>query len=328
MSGPWFLGPLRPVDRPPPPFCFFSLPPSCFFFPPAFPLFLGLLFFLCRLCGAGPVCVSWAVGCAAVCFGGAAPVVALCAVLSRPSGAGWCSVVLPVVFGCLLLGLASLCCLLVGLGVVFRWCCPCLAAWLAALWFGVVCLGVLLPCVLFCGAVLSCGGVLSCSAVCLRRCLCRLFVSCRCASAVCVLGCAFPVLSTLCGAVQRCAGALALCCPRRLCCFLCLVLLVPGVAACCWGSAGCSGCLALSFGVACRLWCPCLVWPSLGVFPVVSCSPVLCPVALCCHVVLCRGALMSFSFFAFFFPCWWCWFSVSPVKFPAKLLKMVFRFRK
>ena len=92
-------------------------------------------------------------------------------------------------FWCLLLGLAVLCCLLVGNSVVFRWCCPCLAALLAALWFGVVCLGAPLPCVVFCGAVLSCGGVLSCSAVCLRRCLCLLFVSCRCASVVCVLGC-------------------------------------------------------------------------------------------------------------------------------------------
>ena len=61
---------------------------------------------------------------------------------------------------------------------VFRRCCPCRAAWLAALWFGVVCLGGLRPCVVACGGVLSCGGVLLCSAVCLRRCLCLLFLSC------------------------------------------------------------------------------------------------------------------------------------------------------
>ena len=75
------------------------------------------------------------------------------------------------------------------------------------------------------------------------------------------------------------------------------MLLVPGVAAFCWGSAGGSGCPALSFGGVCRLWCPCLVWLSLGVFPVVSCSPVLCPMALCCRVVLCCGALSSFFLF-------------------------------
>ena len=66
-------------------------------------------------------------------------------------------------------------------------------------------------------------------------------------------------------------------CVCRLCCLWWLVLLVPGVAVFCWGSAGGPGCPALSFGGPCQLWCPCLVWPSLGVFPVVSCSPVLCP---------------------------------------------------
>ena len=91
--------------------------------------------------------------------------------------------------------------------------------------------------------------------------------------------------------------ARSLCCARRLCCFWWPVLLVPGVTAFCWGSAGGSGCPALSFGGVCRLWCPCLVWPSLGVLPVVSRSPVLCPVVLCCRVVLCCGALSSFFFF-------------------------------
>ena len=115
--------------------------------------------------------------CVVLCW--CACVVALCAVLPRPSGAGWCCVLMHVVFACLLLGLAVLCCLLVAPGVFFTWSCPCLAVWLASLWFGVVSLGAPLPCVEFCGAVLSCGGVLSCSAVCLRRCLCLLFVSCR-----------------------------------------------------------------------------------------------------------------------------------------------------
>ena len=105
--------------------------------------------------------------------------------------------------------------------------------------------------------------------------------------------CVFPVLAALCGAVLRCVGALSLYCACRLCCSWWLVLLVPGVAAFCWGSAGGSGCPALSFGGVCRALCSCLVWPSLGFFPVVSCSPVLCPVALCCRVVLCCGALSS-----------------------------------
>ena len=116
--------------------------------------------------------------------------------------------------------------------------------------------------------------------------------------------CAPPPLLffSLCGAVLRSAGARSLCCARRLCCFWWLVLLVPGVAAFCWGSAGGSGCPALSFGGVCRLPCPCLVWPPLGVFPMVSCSPVLCPVALCCRVVLYCGALSYFFFFLFFSP--------------------------
>ena len=103
--------------------------------------------------------------------------------------------------------------------------------------------------------------------------------------------------------------ARSLCCARRLCCFWWLVLLAPGVAAFCWQSAGGSGCLALSFGGVCPLWCPCLVWPSLGALPVVSRSPVLCPVALCCRVVLCCGALSPFFCFS---PCWWRWFPVVP----------------
>ena len=104
--------------------------------------------------------------------------------------------------------------------------------------------------------------------------------------------------------------ARSLCCARCLCCFSWLVLLVPGVAAFCWGSAGGSGCPALSLGGVCRLWCPCLVWPSLGVLPVVSRTPVLCPVALCSGVVLCCGALSSFFFLFCFSPCWWRWFPV------------------
>ena len=63
----------------------------------------GSLLFLCSAC---------AVLCWCACA------VALCSVLSCPRGAAWCFVLLPVVFVCLLLGLAVLCCLLVGPGVV------------------------------------------------------------------------------------------------------------------------------------------------------------------------------------------------------------------
>ena len=184
---------------------------------------------LCRVSGQLPFCGTSCVG---LCW--CACVVALCAVLSRPSGAGWCCVLLPVVFGCFLLGLAVLCCLLVAPRVMFRWCCPCPAAWLAALWFAVVCLGAPLPCVVFCGAVLSCGGVLSCSAVCLRRCLCLLFVSCRCAFCFVCLGvlpfdwsaCCGALLPCVvsCGAVLFCGAALS-CSGVLLRCSVCLLLL-------------------------------------------------------------------------------------------------------
>ena len=122
--------------------------------------------------------VSWRLLCGAVL---AAFVVAFCAPLSRLSGAGWCCALLPVVFGCLLLGLAVRCCLLAGPGGSW-WrvsALLCLSGrWLAALWFGVVCLGALLPCVVSCGAVLSYSGVPWCSAACFRCCLCLLFLSC------------------------------------------------------------------------------------------------------------------------------------------------------
>ena len=65
----------------------------------------GSFLFLCSACAV----LCWC-ACAA----------ALCLVLSCLRGAGWCFVLLPVVFVCLLLGLAVLCCLLVGPGG--SWC--------------------------------------------------------------------------------------------------------------------------------------------------------------------------------------------------------------
>ena len=230
--------------------------------------------------------------------------VALCAVLSRPSGAGCCCVVSPVVFGCLLLGLAVLCCLLVGLCVVFRRCCPFLAAWLAALWFGVACPGVPLPCDVFCGAALSCDGVLSCSAGCLRHWLCLLFLSCRCASAVCVLGCcAVPSLSSLPFLVLCCAVLVPLRCAVRVICA------VSG-AWCCWFLVSLP-----VFWVPWWLWLPgVVVWWCLSAFvpvsglAVVRCLPcgVLLPCVVSCGAVLLCGAVLwclVVFFFSFFFFC-------------------------
>ena len=283
--------------------------PSCLFFFSCFSFVFWFFFSSsvpCRLCGAGVVCVSWAVGCACVCFGGAVSVVALFAVLSHPSGAGWCCVALPVVFGCLLLGLAVLCCLLSGLGVVFRWCCPCLAAWLAVLWFGAVCLVAPLPCIVFCGVVLSCGGALSCSAVCLCRCLCLLFVSCRCASAVCVLGCravcslSSPPCAELCCAVLVSAWS--------------VLFLVPGAVG--------SWCRRLFLGVCCRLWLPgVVIWRAVSALVSLSgrvarpsASSLWCPAPLCC-VLWRRAAVWCCAVVPcrlFVLPCWWRWFCVSP----------------
>ena len=143
-------------------------------------------------------------------------VVALCAVVSRPPSAGWCCLLLPVVFGCLLLGVAVLCCLLVASGVVFQWCCPCLPAWLAALWFDVVCIGGPLPSVALCGAVLSCVGVLSSLLfVCVVPCVCCLFPAAA-PSGVCVVGCraVCSLCSPLC-ALLCCAVLVALRCAVR-----------------------------------------------------------------------------------------------------------------
>ena len=252
---PWASAPCR---APPPPLffsLFFLLPASCFCFVSCFlvflSFFLSLFFFsFARVpCGAG--CVSWAVWFARVCSGGAVPVVALYAVLSRPSGAGWCCVVLPVVFGCLLLGLTVLCCLLVGLvlscfgGAVLVWphgSPPCGLSW----------------CVL----------VFRCPVLCSVALCCRVVVCCRALPFVCVVACAcclFPAAARL-----LCAfWGVVLCvpCPLRpvrccaaLCWCPCVVLsassvlfLVPGVVG--------SWCRCLLLGVCWLLWVPgVVVW--------------------------------------------------------------------
>ena len=127
-----------------------------------------------------------------------------------------------------------------------------------------------------------------------RRCA----LCCVCLGVLC---CAFPVLSVLCGAVLRCAGALALCCLCGACCCWRLVLWCTAV--CCAVSCGVLWCGAgsggpwLSAGGVFRWRCPCLAaWSAflwLVWFAVVPCFPVSCSVVLCCRVVLCCCALLS-----------------------------------
>ena len=126
----------------------------------------------------------------------------------------------------------------------------------------------------------------------------RSALCCVCLGMLC---CAFPVLSVLCGAVLRCAGALVLCCSCGACCCWRLVLWCAAV--CCAVSCGVPWCGAgsggpwLSAGGVFRCRCPCLAaWSAslwLVWFAVVPCFPVSCSVVLCCRVVLCCCALLS-----------------------------------
>ena len=318
---PWALA---PCCRPRP-------PPCCFFLPVCFLLFVFFSSSVpCRWCGAGLVCVPWAVGCAGVCFGGAVPVVALCAVLSRPSGAGWCCVVLPVVFGCLLLGLAVLRCLLVGPGVVFRLCCPCLAAWLAPC--GLVWCVLVLRCPVLCSVALCCCVVVCCRAllfVCVVACACCLF------PAAGGLLCVFwgPVLCVPCPLHPvRCCAALCWCPFVVLSAWSALFLVL--------GAVG-SWCRCVFLGVRWWLWLPgVVVWWCVSALVSVSgrvsrrsASSLWCPVPLCCVLwrcaaVWCRAVVPCRLFVPFFFvPCLWRWLSVSPKQFPVKPVKMVFRLK-
>ena len=116
-----------------------------------------------------------------------------------------------------------------------------------------------------------------------------------------VLCCAFPVLSALCGAVLRCAGALVLCCSCGACC--CWRLALWCAAVCCAVSCGVPWCGAGSVGpwlfaggvFRCR--CPCLAAWSASLwmvwFAVVPCFSVSCSAVLCCRVVLCCCAVLS-----------------------------------
>ena len=165
------------------------------------------------------------------------------------------------------------------------------------------------PCVLWCSPAL-CALCCVCFAV---VCWCELLfaaVLCAvCACCVCpgVSYCAFVVLSTLCSAVLRCAGVLALCCSCGPRCLWCLVLWC--VAVCCAVSCGVLWCGAgfhrpqLSSGGVFRCQGPSLAaWPAplwLVWFAVVPCSRVLCSVVLCCRALLSVcGAVCGCSFIA------------------------------
>ena len=206
----------------------------CWFFSSwslAFPWCSGLFLFLCSAC---------AVQCRCACG------VALCALLSCPCGAGWCFVLLSVVFACLLLGLAVLCCLLLGPGG--SWC-----------RVSVVCCGVSLVAVL--RRVAACRAAWRCVVV-------------RCVVSFCSAWCCRALSVVLYSCVVGAVFCLVL--PRCVCCS-CFVLL-PGVvlcAVCVLGSCCAFPVLSALCGVAVLLCSP-----------LVPCSPVLCPVVLCCRVVL------------------------------------------
>ena len=229
----------------------------------AFPWCSGLFLFLYSAC---PL-LCW---CACV--------VALCAVLSCPCGAGWCFVLLPFVFACLLLRLAVLCCVLVGpggswcrvsvvccgvsLGAVLRRVAARCAAWrcvvvrCVVLFCSVCCFRALCPVLGHC--LSSWGPVPSGAVFCLvsPRCVCFAVVCCcvvlfaAVLCALCLLGCrAMRSLSSPPCAVLLCGPALPWC-PAPLCC-------APWCCAAVWWCCGVLSC--------CLVWfvsCVCLVSPT------------------------------------------------------------------
>ena len=201
---------------------------------------------------------------------------------SLPLGAVVCCVVLCVP-GC---GAAPRCCALCPPVL----CCPvlCCARWVPLLVAPCplalpVALG---PCALR-RCVLRCSPVLCvfCRGAVVRAVVRRSVLCCVCPGVLC---CAFPVLSALCGAVLRCAGALALCCSCGACCCWCLVL---------WCAV-----------VRCWVWWPVVVcWWRVSVSVSLSGRVVCCPVVgvvwcaallscvVFCGAVLSRGAVLLCS---------------------------------
>ena len=136
------------------------------------------------------------------------------------------------------------------------------------------------PCALRC-CVFRCSPSLCvfCRGVVVRAVVRRSALCCVCPGVLC---CAFPVLSALCGAVLRCAGALALCCSCGGCCCWRLVLWCAAV--CCGVSFGVLWCDAGSGGpwlsAGAVLWRPAVRFPLLVVLVCVFSLCVRCCVAL------------------------------------------------
>ena len=306
FSGPGCLGPWHLVV--PPLFFFFSQrpPPASFcsfllFFRFLFVwgiFFASFLFFspalVCRLCVAGPVCVSWGVGCVGVC----------CCGRCAPAGAGFrlrcvvrCSMPVPAL--CVLL--------LVSVGAV-------LAAFLFPVLPLVTCL-----CGLSCGCVLRrplqpvvalgcCGG-----AALLRRVLSCFFALRWCVLCWSLFWCGvLPRSGVPCGVVRP---------PPRGCCarfFFCRVYTgcaappPPPPAGCgalchavsCVGSCGAAVC-GVFWVLPGAVWRSCVGLGSCAVlFGAVLCWVLLC--CFCCALLLYAAALSAGFFFAFFLAFPWC----------------------
>ena len=316
VFGPGYLGASAPCRSPPLVF-FFLLPPSCFF---VFSWFLGfsVVFFsgcavwggfVCLRLSAVPVCAS------VVLF----PLLLFVRCPLAPqalAGVAWCCLLCLGV--CFWAWLSSVVSWWVWVsfsgGAVLVWprgSPPCGLAWCVLVF----------RCPVLCSVALCCRVVVCCRAllfVCVVACACCLFAAA--ARLLCVFCLPCPLLPVRC-----CAGALALCW------YPCVVLsassalfLVPVVIG--------SWCRCLLLRVCRWLWLPGIVvwWCVSALMPVSGLAVagrLPCGVLLPC-VVSCGAVLWCPVFFFRFFPCWWRWFSASPLKFPATPVKMVFRFEK
>ena len=169
-------------------------------------------------------------------------------------------------------------------------CCPvlCCACWVPLLVAPcLLALPVALgPCALR-RCVLRCSPVLRvfCRGAVVRAVVRRSALCCVCPGVLC---CAFPVLSALCGAVLRCAGALALCCSCGACC--CWRLVVWCAVVRCWvwwPVVFCWWRVSVLMSLSGRVVC----FPVVGV---VCCGALLSCVVFC-GAVLSRGAVLLCS---------------------------------
>ena len=232
--------------------------------------------------------------CAVLCW--CACVVALCSVLSCPRWVGWCCVLLPVVFVCLLLGLAVLCCLLVGPGG--SWC-----------GFSVACCGV------------SLGAVLRRVAA---RCAAWRCVVVRCVVSFCSVSCC----RALCCVLGRCplswgpvpSGAVFCLVPPRCVCFavVCRRVVLFAVLLCAMCALGCRVVRFLSSLPCAVLLCGPL---SLGA---------LLPCAVPRDAVLPRGAVVSCpaDLLGLFLSCVWLYLLEKPLQNFVKYFFLFFRLLK